>query len=744
MQRRILAPGLLVLVGLAIGPVALGQTNMITNPRFADLDNDTFYGDGWGSFGNTGFGDIFGAPSANFFGDFAGNAGGLYQQGIPGTPGVTYQFELLDARIEVWRDADLLFGLEYYAADDAAKLGETLVPIDTAARILAGQVDGNVLSMQGTAIPGTAFVRPIILFDNVNPAYVGQFNASFFIFDTFLRVAPTLGEEYLKNAGFEDVDGDAIVGDYWSSYGAAGFHAFFDPGNGHASLFADDPNNVGGVYQQAILATPGESYRFDLTNVRIEADFDGELFMALEFYAADDATKLGETVRQIGPGVTGDGLRFGIIGRAPAGAVYVRPLVRFDNVLTVGAESNVFIFDAALTVLAPSINLLYNRGFEDLDGNGEYGDGWGGWSNVSFDSFWGVNGHASLYGDVFQNYGGVFQVAIPGEPGKTYQLDLLDTRIEEFWDADLFAGFEYYAADDATKLGESMTLLDTAARLALGKIDGNFLSVQGTAVAGTVIVRPVVRFENVNENYFFQPQASLFVFDAYMSIAPEPGEEHLKNPGFADVDGDGAFGDVWSSFGAAGFNEFFGAGNPHASLFADDPNNFGGFYQQAILSAAGAAYRFDLSNVRIEENFDADLFFGLEFYGGDDDVKIGEVIQPIDTSVTGDGLSFSVTGTAVAGTVYVRPIVFFDNVRSAGEQRGAFVFEASLTELPFLPGDYDGNGRVDFPDFIALGDCLSGPDAVPASQACLDGFDSDADGDVDVRDASVFAELYEG
>ena len=693
MQTRIPRISLLALVGALVVPITLGQTNLITNPAFEDLDLDTFYGDSWGSFGNTGFYNIFGAPSACLFGDNAGNWGGVFQQGIPAGEYVTYQFDLLNARIESSWDADLLFGLEYYAADDATKLGETIVTIDAATRIANGQVDGNVLSMQGTAVAGTAFVRPIVLFENVNPAYASQADAGVFVFDTYLRYAPFPGDEYLKNAGFEDVDGDVLPGDYWSSYGAAGFNAFFDPNNAHASLFGDTLGNAGGIYQQAVVATPGASYRFDITNVRIEANFDADLYMAIEFYAADDATKLGEAVRQIGPGVTGDGLRFGVVGVAPENAVYARPLVRFENVQTAGEQRGVFIFDAAMTELAPYVNLLYNGGFEDLNGDVAYGDGWGNFGNTDFNSYWGQNGHASFYGDIFENEGGVFQLSIPGLPDETYQLDLLNTRIESNWDADLYAGFEFYAADDATKLGESLTLLDTATRVGAGRVDGNVFSVQGTAVAGTAVVRPIIRFDNVNPEYFFNEQTSTFVFDAFMSVAPRPGEQYLKNPAFFDLDGDGNFGDVWHAYGAAGFNEFFGANNPHASLFADTPGNTGGIYQQAILATPGALYRFDLQNVRIEADFDADLYFGLEFYGDDDGVKIGEAVELIDTSTTGDGLTFSMSGTAVAGAVYVRPIVFFDNVGTPGAQPNTFIFAAGLTEVTDLPGDFDGNGH---------------------------------------------------
>ncbi|MEQ9460532.1 MAG: hypothetical protein RIG82_06250 [Phycisphaeraceae bacterium] len=161
---------------------------------------------------------------------------------------------------------------------------------------------------------------------------------------------------------------------------------------------------------------------------------------------------------------------------------------------------------------------------------------------------------------------------------------------------------------------------------------------------------------------------------------PASGQELLTNPTF-----DGPpVGDGWGSFGAAGFHSFFGP-NGHASLFADNAGNFGGVFQTGIAGSEGTEYLFELLDVRIESSFDASLRFGLEYYDGADSSKLGETIVSIDTSTTGDGLSFSMTGTAVPGTVFVRPIVLFDNVNPgyAGQgQANVFVFDSSLTVVP--------------------------------------------------------------
>lgn len=160
------------------------------------------------------------------------------------------------------------------------------------------------------------------------------------------------------------------------------------------------------------------------------------------------------------------------------------------------------------------------------------------------------------------------------------------------------------------------------------------------------------------------------------------GTNLLADPGFDQFDAE------WGSFGAAGFHDFFG-GNPHASLFADGAGNWGGFFQLGISNTEGVIYEFSLTDVRIESNFNANLRFGLEFYAADDSTKLGEIFADIDTNnpgdglVTGDGLSYSMQANALAGAVFVRPIVqFSDAAPLAGSQANAFVFDASLTIIP--------------------------------------------------------------
>ncbi|MEM9082670.1 MAG: hypothetical protein AAGB34_03665 [Planctomycetota bacterium] len=155
----------------------------------------------WGKFGNADFNDFFGGDAhASFFADGTGNFGGVFQLGLAATPGTIYSFSLDNVRIESNFNADFRFGLEYYAADDSTKLGETLSFIDTSDPS-DGLVTGDRLSfsMEATAVAGAAFVRPIILFDNAAPVSSSQANA--FVFSASLGVVPSPATLSLGLAG---------------------------------------------------------------------------------------------------------------------------------------------------------------------------------------------------------------------------------------------------------------------------------------------------------------------------------------------------------------------------------------------------------------------------------------------------------------------------------------------------------------------------------------------------------------
>lgn len=154
--------------------------------------------------------------------------------------------------------------------------------------------------------------------------------------------------------------------------------------------------------------------------------------------------------------------------------------------------------------------------------------------------------------------------------------------------------------------------------------------------------------------------------------------ELLVNPGFEDTNGDEGFGDGWASFGAAGFNAFFGA-NGHASLFSNGPDNSGGVFQTGIAGVAGTEYVFELTDVLIESNADTDFSIALEFFAADDATLLGSVSQLIDLA----NPDFTLSAIATEGTVFVRPVISFANTVSAGAgSENIFIFDASLTAVP--------------------------------------------------------------
>ncbi|MEE9297109.1 MAG: endonuclease/exonuclease/phosphatase family protein [Phycisphaerae bacterium] len=69
---------------------------------------------------------------------------------------------------------------------------------------------------------------------------------------------------------------------------------------------------------------------------------------------------------------------------------------------------------------------------------------------------------------------------------------------------------------------------------------------------------------------------------------------------------------------------------------------------------------------------------------------------------------------------------------------------------PSLPADFEGDNDVDLWDFTVFTDCVGGPDSppLPTSPACLhlclDRFDLDADGDVDLHDLALLLQLFTG
>lgn len=157
------------------------------------------------------------------------------------------------------------------------------------------------------------------------------------------------------------------------------------------------------------------------------------------------------------------------------------------------------------------------------------------------------------------------------------------------------------------------------------------------------------------------------------------------NSGFEDNNPvDGNFGDDWGSFGSQAFLDFFANGNPgHATFFADNAGNSGGFYQQGIAGAPGDVYQFSI-DAAFEANWSATTSFGLEFYEADDSTMIDSITVEIPVPLSYTGYSnYVMQATAPAGTVYVRPIVTYGSVTDVqGSSEAATFDNAMLTIIP--------------------------------------------------------------
>lgn len=162
------------------------------------------------------------------------------------------------------------------------------------------------------------------------------------------------------------------------------------------------------------------------------------------------------------------------------------------------------------------------------------------------------------------------------------------------------------------------------------------------------------------------------------SLTPVCGANLIIDPGFeAEVANPGST--PWTSFAAAGFNSFFGP-DAHASLFGNEPGNFGAVFQTGISAEAGLEYTFAITNFLIQENFVGNLTIGLEFYEGDESTLLDTVSLAWQPSATAP---VSVVATAPTGSVFVRPIASLSDAGGeANSQGNVFIFDTSLTAVP--------------------------------------------------------------
>lgn len=359
-----------------------------------------------------------------------------------------------------------------------------------------------------------------------------------------------------RNPGFLDVDMDGVTGDEWQAFGAAwaGFDFFGDGNPGHGTLFGDMVPNTGGIFQTGIPATPGVEYEFTV-RIQWETDWDAATYLALEFFAFNDATLISETRVEIPDEFTDAGYRrHDISAVAPPGTAFVRPVVRFDTVLTAGA-SRAATVDNIIVREADTV-LSLNPGFEDQMGDGNNGDFWGTFGAAALDLDFNNNGnpgHVTFFADMEGNFGGVFQQGIPATPGESYTFTF-DIAFEDNWDALTIYGLEFYGADDGFLVGDfTEELIEVPG--------AGYTTYQFTATAPegfTTFVRPIVAFfESVGTGELRSATVDNAVVQLTSDVSQQCNAADVTEPfGTLDID------DV------LGFLNAFAAGDPIADLAA--------------------------------------------------------------------------------------------------------------------------------------------------------------------------------
>ncbi|MEM9064044.1 MAG: hypothetical protein AAGB51_00980 [Planctomycetota bacterium] len=171
----------------------------------------------------------------------------------------------------------------------------------------------------------------------------------------------------ITNGTFEDTNTDGNFGDDWFTFGAAAVNfEFFPNGNpGHGTLFGDNVSNFGGIFQLGIAGTEGTEYEFSIDG-QFEAEWDARLRFGLEFYLADDTTKIGEALVEItnDSDLAGTGYNtFVMSAIAPTDTAIIRPIVLFDNVQSGGSQRASTWDNASLVVVpAPATAMIAGLG----------------------------------------------------------------------------------------------------------------------------------------------------------------------------------------------------------------------------------------------------------------------------------------------------------------------------------------------------------------------------------------------
>jgi hypothetical protein len=167
----------------------------------------------------------------------------------------------------------------------------------------------------------------------------------------FCATTPSLGQNLLVNGGFEDNGAD------WCRFSNAECAEWAkETGSWGAVLQGWVMNGAGGFFQ-SVKGEPGLTYTLTIRARKEELFSAATVFLRLEFYKADDATKAGHdqgTINIAGK-LSTDWQWFTTSGQAPLGTVFVRPVFGFQGATAgdLGKGKQSCLFDNASMKVEP-------------------------------------------------------------------------------------------------------------------------------------------------------------------------------------------------------------------------------------------------------------------------------------------------------------------------------------------------------------------------------------------------------
>lgn len=140
-----------------------------------------------------------------------------------------------------------------------------------------------------------------------------------------LAGSSALGQQLLLNPGFE------TNGVHWGKFGNADFADWAKETGEYGGALQGWVWDGGGGFFQSVHAVPAATYTFSVRARKEELFQASDVYLKLEFYKEDDATKAGhdQGTINIGPMLAEEWQTFTIQGTAPVGTAFVRPVFGF-------------------------------------------------------------------------------------------------------------------------------------------------------------------------------------------------------------------------------------------------------------------------------------------------------------------------------------------------------------------------------------------------------------------------------